>query len=141
MQFATETINGKSYNWRKLTMRDMQALAAKLAAIKRKSVQENLKSLRGIGIGEDKLPMCVQELSREPSQPEVTRWLYTVDGIVEVSAVATGVPVTEIADWPNDMRYTELALEAAGLIVRGGVEAPSEIPLSVGFTEATVTST
>ena len=91
MTFDRRTIEGQEVEFRKLTRRDIHALAVKIREMKRQEAQLHLAALLKAGVTQDQLPLIVMDLTRDPSEPEIIRWIHTPTGITAVLSVISGV--------------------------------------------------
>lgn len=134
---TTRTFGGGPVAFRKLTMGDLCRLSAVLHERNKSMLATRLASLyKASGIEEDKLPIVVAELSREPSLGETWRWLYTPEGIRQAGAVIAGVAVAEVDAWDDPLGLAEAVQVALGDRPERG---DGSLPLSPGSGEAAAT--
>jgi len=136
---ATENISGKDHTFKVINRGQMRQLANVLHQQRVEQAPSLVTTLTTKGLKPEQYPMVLSELTREPSYPEVIRWLYTISGTTHALALSADVDVDEVESWPERDEHQDIALKACGMDI-GEVVASGDIPKSQTSTETTETT-
>jgi hypothetical protein len=112
-QNVIRVVNGKTHEFKRLTMRDIGDLALVKQQIDANKLHVPIQILTDAGIKPDQLPSVIQLLSKPPTFNDMNAWCMTVEGIIQVILFAGGDE--EFIDSVQNLELPFLALDIMGI--------------------------